>query len=278
MACALKNTAAFEGCEKLYLNEDFADVNFVFNVYDECEKVPANKANLAVLSPVFKTMFFGSLPEKGDVPIPDADVDAFKEFLQIFYLGKVSLTMENIETVVHLADKYDVLEHVNACAVFPKGQLTLDNMCWGYQLAVNLKHKDLIEFCEDQIAKSPKEVFTTDAFQRCGKSTLKRILELGLICDETDIFDACLTWAKYACERNDLDVADAVNLRTQLGDCLNLIRFGLMKIGEFSKIYMLHKGLFTSEEFEDIILILTSPEYEPKIFSRISRRLHMGSN
>ncbi|XP_055310681.1 BTB/POZ domain-containing protein 3-like [Sitodiplosis mosellana] len=179
--------------------------------------------------------------------------------------------MENIETVVRLADKYDVLEHVNAFAVFLKGQLTLDNMCWGYQLAVNLKNEELVEFCEDKIARSPKKIFATDAFQRCDKSILKRIIELDFTCKEIDIFDACLTWAKYACERNDLDAADAVNLRTQLGDCLNLIRFGLMIGKEFSKRYMLHKGLFTWEEFEDIMLSLTVEEYEPKFFNRNSR-------
>ncbi|XP_055307340.1 BTB/POZ domain-containing protein 6-A-like [Sitodiplosis mosellana] len=227
----------------MYLNERLADVHFKFKVDDEVQRVPANKSVLAALNPVFDTMFFRSLPEKGDVPIPDADADGFKEFLRVFYLGEVTLTMENIETVVRLADKYDVLEHVNACAVFLKGQLTLDIICWGYQLAVNLENEELIEYCEEKIIKSPKGVFVTDAFKRCDKSILKRIFELGLICEETNVFDACLTWAKYACEQDDLDATQAVNLRTQLGDCLKLIRFGLMKIEEFSKRYVLHKGL-----------------------------------
>ncbi|XP_055309316.1 BTB/POZ domain-containing protein 6-B-like [Sitodiplosis mosellana] len=205
MAGVLKNTAASEACEKLYLNEEFADVHFVFNVDDEGEKVPANKAILAALSPVFKAMFFGSLKEGNEVPIKDADADAFKEFLQFFCLGGVSLTMENIETVVRLADKYDVLEHVNACAVFLKRELTLDNRFWVYQLALALKNEELIKFCEGKIINSPKGVFATDAFKRCDKSTLKRMLELDLVCTEADVFYACLVWAKHACEQDDLD-------------------------------------------------------------------------
>lgn len=53
----------------------------MFSVHDEIEKFSANEANLAVLSPVFKAMFYGQLPEKGDVPIADADANGFKEFL-----------------------------------------------------------------------------------------------------------------------------------------------------------------------------------------------------
>ncbi|XP_055306655.1 BTB/POZ domain-containing protein 6-B-like [Sitodiplosis mosellana] len=271
MASVLKNTAALEACQTLYLNEEFADVRFVFNVDDKSVKVPANKVILSVLSPVFKAMFFGSLKEGNEVPIEDADPDAFEEFLQLFYLGEVTLTMENIETVVRLADKYDVLEHVNACAVLLKSQLTLDNMCFGYQLALTLKNEELIKFCEGKITNLPKEVFASDAFKRCDKDTLERILELNFMCKEIDIFDACLTWAKHACEQNDLNATQSVNLRSKLGDFLKLIRFGAMTNEEFGKKYMLHKGLFTLEELEDIMLSLSVKEYEPKIFNQISR-------
>ncbi|XP_055320447.1 BTB/POZ domain-containing protein 6-B-like [Sitodiplosis mosellana] len=271
MANVLKSSALSDAIAKMYLNEQLANVHFEFKVNDEIEKVPANKGVLAALSPVFHKMFYGSLTEKGDVAITDADADGFKEFLRLFYMSEVTLTMENMEIVVRLADKYDVLEHVNACATILKTQLTPDNMCWSYQLAVNLKNEEMIEFCEDQIVKSPKEVFASDSFKRCDKSTLKRILELSLICAEVNVFDACLTWAKHACEKNDLDAAQAVNLRTQLGDCLKLIRFGAMTNDEFFKRYVSLKELFTSEEFEDITLTLLLKEHKPKIFNRNPR-------
>ncbi|XP_055314001.1 uncharacterized protein LOC129575098 [Sitodiplosis mosellana] len=186
--------------------------------------------------------------------------------------------MENIQTVVRLADKYDVLEYVNACAAFLKGQLTLDNMCWGYQLAINLKNDELIEFCEDKISRSPKKIFVTDSFERCDKGTLKRIVELDLTCDEINVFDACLTWGKYACQQNDLDATQAENLRTQLGDCLKSIRFNAMKIENFSTFVMSNDGLFTPDEFKDIVLTLTAKGYEPKIFKQNPRRFKWNEN
>lgn len=74
------------------------------------------------------------------------------------------LTMENIETVARLADKYDVLQHVKACVEFITDKLTLDNMCWGYQLALIHKIDALIEFCENEFIESSKEILATEAF------------------------------------------------------------------------------------------------------------------
>lgn len=262
MTHVLKTTAASEASKKLYLNENFADVFFVFGVDDEIEKVPANKANLAVLSPVFEAMFYGSLTEKGDVKIADADIDGFKEFLQFFYLNEATITMKNIETVVRLADKYDILQYVNACAETLKSQLRIDKMCWVYQLAINLKNEELIKFCENKIIEWAEEVLKTDAFRRCDKNTLKCILKLDLNCKATDIFDASLVWAKYACKQNGLDETQAINLKTQLGHCWKLIRSDSMTTDEFRKRYVSQKELFTAEEVENIMLSLKAKHNE----------------
>ncbi|XP_055303184.1 BTB/POZ domain-containing protein 6-B-like [Sitodiplosis mosellana] len=273
MEIILKNKAT----EKLYLNEKLADVHFAFNVGDEIHKVPANKANLAALSPVFDRMFYGSLTEDGDVKIVDASVEAFKEFLQIFYLGEVTLTIENIETVARLADKYDVLAYLNDCATFTQNELTIDNMFWGLQLALFLKNQTLTDYCERKINESPKEVFASDAFRRCDKETLEHILKLNLSCESIDVFNACMDWARYACKLDGLDEKQAINLRNQLGDHLKLIRYDEMSLEEFTGIHVANKGLFNSEEFEDIMLTLTMDKYKSKIFN-LNPRQYIWSN
>lgn len=58
--------------EKLYLNSDLADVKFIFKHGDDVQTVSANKSVLAAGSQVFHAMFFGSMPETGDVEIVDA--------------------------------------------------------------------------------------------------------------------------------------------------------------------------------------------------------------
>ena len=270
MANILPNSAVAESTAKLYLNEKFADVHFVFNIDDEVQKVPANKVILAALSSAFDDMFFESLSEPTDVEIVDASPEAFKEFLQFFYLDKVTLTIENIEAVARMADKYDILDCVNACAAFVESQLMLENLCWGYQLAIFLKNQPIIEFCEEKISESPKEIFASDGFQRSDSETLGRILRLNLSCSESDVFDACVEWGKNACKEGGLDETRLENVKAQLGENFKAIRFGDMSIGTFIKIHTSYNDLFTSEEFQDIILQITSTEYESKLFKQIS--------
>lgn len=267
----LINTNSFKVAEKLFLKEEFADVHFIFKNANEIQQVPAHKMILSAQSPVFNRMFYGTLKEKGDVEIVDANADEFTEFLQFFYLYKVTLTTENIEAVVRLADKYDALEWVYECAADLEKELTPKDMCWGYELAVHLNNESLIKFCEQQISANPKDVFATDSFKYCSKTVLERILDLPMPIDEMDIFKAALEWSKQACINNNLDQNNGNDLRAQLGDCLQLIRFSEMQIEDFTTFYKTINGFLTLEEFQDIVMMLTAEGYEPKLFDRRPR-------
>lgn len=73
MSNVLLNKVVCETTEKLYLNGELADVHFVFKTVDNVQRIPANKAILAVRSPVFSRMFFGMLKEVGNIEIVDIE-------------------------------------------------------------------------------------------------------------------------------------------------------------------------------------------------------------
>lgn len=273
MANVLLNKAVVETTEKLYLNAELADVHFVFKIANEVQRIPANKAILAIRSKVFRSMFFGLLKNEGDIEMIEGDAEAFKEFLKFFYLRKVTINLENLWEVVRLIDMYDMTDYVKSNGPTFDGKLTLDNVCWTYQLAVYLNHEKLIKSCENKIRSRIKRVFALDSFQRIDREILKRILELSdLECDEVEVFNGCLTWAKSTCRELDLDENKAENLKTLLGDCLASIRFSEMEIKEFNALSEVNKGLFTADELLDIRLMLTVKDYEPKLFSQNPRR------
>lgn len=62
MANILQNRAVFEITEKLYLNAELADVNFIIKNNGINQRIPANKAILAVrssgLNYMLKCVFF----------------------------------------------------------------------------------------------------------------------------------------------------------------------------------------------------------------------------
>lgn len=52
-------------CDKFHLDENSADVHFIFE--EGNIKVPANEMLLALESELFKSMFYGGIKEKGDI-------------------------------------------------------------------------------------------------------------------------------------------------------------------------------------------------------------------
>ncbi|XP_076091488.1 BTB/POZ domain-containing protein 6-like [Mytilus galloprovincialis] len=54
----------------------------IFLVGSEKKAIPTHKTILASRSPVFNTMFEGSLPEKGEIAVPDIEENTFRVLLQ----------------------------------------------------------------------------------------------------------------------------------------------------------------------------------------------------
>lgn len=274
MSSKLVNSFFAKSLPDLYLKEDLADVYFAFKIGGETIKVPAHKTILAVASPVFRAMFFGPLKENEVVEIVDVDDSAFKEFLQFFYLPEITLSMENIEAVIRLADKYDMMECLDSGVEFLERELTNENMIWGLQLAISMNNQKLKKFCERNIQFLTIEYLNTDIFLHCERKVLHHILELEMWrCGAADLFKACIAWAKTACGANGLEENVPDNLKNQLGDCFYLIQFAAMNNEEIGMIMSnkLYKGLFTKEELTDILCIRSIDQFKSEIFRKSKR-------
>lgn len=70
----------------------------------------------------------------------DTNADPFKEFLQFFYLQKVTLTSKQIEEVMLLTHKYKMPDCVDTCITFLMDQIDTDNLFRIYKLATTLKN------------------------------------------------------------------------------------------------------------------------------------------
>lgn len=268
-----KNFLAGTGCEKLYLDTRTADVLFVFDVKNEDrEEIPAHKSILSAISPVFDAMLYGPAKENGDIQIVDSTADAFREFLQFFYLTQLELTTDNLLEVMNLGKQYMLDDCLSACTEFCEATLMLDNMVWGYELALLFDMDSLREFCERKISANPPEIFQSKCFLNCDLNLLRQIVQLNsLQCDESVVFDGCIAWAKRACTRNGLKSKNADNLRSQLADVFYEIRFGEFTHKDFHDRYSLYDGFFTLEEFRDITMMIASKEFRADKFNRDAR-------
>lgn len=282
MNAELQNPSVNKFISSIYLDDDVADVHFTFPDDDPSAKIPAVKAILAAASPAFKAMFFGPLKESKTVKIAESTSSAFKEFLQLFYLPRIKLTMDNLKEVIRLADMYDMLACFKDSAEFLVHKLTSENMTCGYQLAILLNDSELKEFCEQKIQKFIKDVLKSESFLQCERTIFENILALAkLNCTEVELFDACIAWAKSSCQKNGLNENDSKNLKDELGPCFYLIRFGWMTGEEICKILsdQIHKNLFNQDELIEIMQMLHMKNFQSRMFSSEPRlTFSNGSN
>lgn len=271
MSLNIRNQFITKSISKMYLDDGSADVKFVFVSDESTETIPAHKVIFASSSPVFYAMFFGSLKEGNSIKIVDASPDAFKEFIKLFYLSDVELSLGNFVEVVRLADKYDISEHLKSYTDELKKQLADENLILVYSLARSLGNEDLKKTCKEKIQCS-HDMFKSDKFHQIDQQTLKKILMMDLNCSETEIFEGCMAWAKASCKANGLDETNPQNIRKQLGECFHLIRFGAMNLGPIM-VSNFYARLFTPDEILDLMRIVTCVDFKSSKFNQTRRQI-----
>lgn len=248
------NTLTRNNTRKLYLDSEMADVKFVFGVgTDQVDTVPAHKSILSISSSVFRTMFYGSLPEQGDVPIVDASAAAFKEFLQFFYLDTVELTSEHIVDVSIMCHKYGLTEALKLCEYPLQDSFTIDEICMEYALAMLLEISDTIQFCEQMIQRNADKILKSNSFLDSSREMVDKIIQLvKWECNTAMIVDAYISWAKTECRRKNLDET-AENLKAQLGPSFDRIPFADLDAEQLVQFIASNSNVLSHSDFTEII-------------------------
>lgn len=243
---------------KLYLDEQTADVTFLFDHENGTQTIAAHKCILATASSVFRQMFYGDLKEGNEVRIVDVTRDAFVAFLQFFYLEHITFSGSIIGEVMKLADKYDVTGCMELCTRYLTLIMSTENVCWCYELALLFDLAHLISSCEQKICMETQKVLESNSFLQCSRHVLGHILLMdSLTCDEIHVFHAAMLWAMEACRRAGIDETNAENIKQQLGNCFDLIRFPTMSPEDFYSCIADKENLLTNNEIMDILSYLT---------------------
>lgn len=266
----LENRNFYQVINKMYLDEETADVHFVCVTADgqSNERVPAHKLLLLMASDGFKAMFNAAQPEQIDFEMPNISGYAFREFLQFFYKPKIRLTLDNIATVMELAKNYGNDDHLFLCGLFLEHRLNNDNIVWGYNLAMRFGRTKMKECCEKKIAEHASVVLKSSKFLECERDLLEQIVQIdSLKCHEFEVLTSCLAWAKASAQRKGFDSNDTQVLRRELGDLLYKIRFHSISMVDFSTVIGSYAGFFAADEFEHIIRMIANKEFQSDKFN-----------
>lgn len=268
------NLLVSKTCTKLFLNDTKADVYFVFDFDGKQEKVPAHSFLLVNASEVFDCMFDEKWANRGTIEITDASIGGFKEFLQFFYKDEVKITTENLNEVMNLANKYDVIDCFSVCEKFVLQSLSINYICTGLEAAILFERSELKEHCKKKIQQFPEVVIQSDDILQCSINVLRFILKIDhLNCEQGKLFDTCMTWAMNECERKGIDANIMTNRKSVLGDCLDLIRFDLMDPIEIAQYIAKYKGLFNNDELENIFQGISTNKLDSSIIAKIPSQI-----
>lgn len=244
-------------------NELYSDISFI--VGPEKEKIYGHKNLLALGSPVFHRMFFGSWKESSDlITIPDISSRGFRNVIKYIYghrLEEFSLA-ELYETYM-AGDKYLVHDLNDRLIEFIDSILDESNCCIIYNELVKIGgHEELLERAKRLIRWEAKVAFEGELFESIDKDTLIDLLNFRWMnVYEIDVLESCLRWVEAKIEKLGLNPTDE-NKREVFSSIKHHIRFSELTpedLGTFAGI----ESLLTSEEIGGLMLHLFNKSTKP---------------
>ncbi|KAF2894007.1 hypothetical protein ILUMI_12160 [Ignelater luminosus] len=178
----------------LYKTKDWADCVFLF----EEQKISAHKLILTCSSPVFESMFYGSMAS-AEIQICDIELEDFKQMLEFVYTGNINITsVVNAWSLLYISQKYFLNDLKNICIDYINFNLTLSTLLLSYEYAQLYSLKQLSDRCWKDILLSAKELLLLDYHMQ--SSTFCSLLDENEInANEKDLIEAAIKWSEDEC-------------------------------------------------------------------------------
>lgn len=286
-----------ENIEDLFLDKKTADVFFVFKCGTE---IPAHSWILSGGSEVFKGIFDDEMQSTRIINIKNAILDWFEVFLESFYKRKMDLRFHSIDLVMLYARQYKAKHCFKTCVQYLMVILNImdefvaanakllsdkakfselfeqhwtkigieetftDVLCIVHQIAGFFDCNELLAKCQQLLKTFGCYVIEAIPSSECVS---KRQLEAILSTDfdhrnESDVFDACVVWAKkhFGFQLYD-ENQDGATLRELLGELsFSLIRFDAMTLTQFEKCFEEYGSAFSGEEVDHIFEMIETKQ------------------
>ena len=263
-----------ERCKAIFNQELLSDVKFAVcrEGGSGSKTIPAHKFVLAISSPVFFAMFYGDLPERDCVEIPDCDYESLLEVLRFIYSDEVNINPCNVMEVLYLAKKYMLPTLAEKCSVYLKENLDASSVFLVLPQAQKYEEKDLLDHCWKLIENETVEAVESDGFVAIERSVLEELVERdSLNIKEVELFKAVDCWAGMECEKQGLKVEGSAKRRILGERIVKGIRFPVMEEKEFAGV-VLDCGILTHKETCDLVKYFNSVPNTSLDFSIESRK------
>lgn len=217
----------------------WSDCKFIVGQEPQQQILEGHKLFLAMSSPVFEAMFYGSMAEKSDpIPIRDVQPEAFKTLLEYIYTDHIDL--ESFELACELcycAKKYMLPYLVEECTKYLWSDLSPKKACRAYEFAKLFEEPVLLEKCLQIICTKTDEILKESSWDEVELGTISTVFDQEelRIDSEMELFEALERWAKAECNRKSLLTTDPKSLRSVTGNLVEKIRFLTLTPQQFAE-------------------------------------------
>lgn len=247
-------------------HEIMCDISF--RIGPEQKIVKAHKYMLCSRSPVFYTMIEGSLPETGEIDIPDIDPETFNILLEYIYSDNINISKDKVGRVLYASEKYMLPKLKCACEMLLESLVCSSDAPIVLQTAHSFNMPDLLQESLNYILKCPKQCLNCQEALELSQECMEMILKSDeLMLSEADIFTFVLQWATFRCMNNE-EISDQ-DIRNVLGSLLYYIRFPSMDQDFFTTVVST-RDILTKDEMLSVFRSFNGIESE--IFSEEKRK------
>lgn len=242
-------------------NSFLSDVKFLLG--EEEIEIPAHRFLLISASLEFNNLF-SQISADDPIKLPENDPEVFLEFLRYIYTDDIKISTENVVKLFSLAKKFNIKCLEEMCSYKIRDVLRTNE---NYEECLNSPDFYNIEEIKNEfielILSSDRNFLDSIKVEYLKFDDLKRVL-LSDYSDlpEKDLFEFSMRWASTACAQNGEEASPA-NMRNELSELFQSIRFPVMSSEEFDDCAEKYDGLFSNSEMKELMIYMLKGEGEP---------------
>ncbi|GFX15623.1 hypothetical protein TNCV_2131101 [Trichonephila clavipes] len=242
----------------LYILRNSILSDVMFYVGPEKTIIRAHRLLLAIASPVFEAMFYGSLPENGsEITIPDVMPDGFQVLLKYIY-GEI-FTATDESQVFHTwiaADKYCIPELKEKCINYLLSWPLIPSAIWPLlENSMLCELEEVVNRCKKFLKEDTDICLQEESFLNASAATLSLFLQLdSMNVSEAILIKYLIFWGRFQVEN-----VKAANLFEAFRPIIKYIRFGALKPNQFCQILSDGKNLLQDSDALAIMMHLVNP-------------------
>ena len=235
--------------ETLKRLQTFADSDQLCDVEIRCgsKSMKCHRVILASVSGYFRAMFMGEMLEsrQSEINIQDIDENVMENIIRYAYNGKITIHIENVQSILYAASILQIESVSNACSDFMKDHLHPDNCVEVLAFAKLHNQEQLIKYTEDFFVENFVDVSQRPNFVTVSPDIMETLLSSDYLNldNEIEVYEAVMRWIED----------DRENKKNYLPSLISKIKLPLIETHYLMEKVAVNEMIRSSHDCRDLL-------------------------